>query len=51
MDIHSIVLDIVTFNMSNIVHQNNYVSIKIDDPKVEGLYVVHFTSTAYTLQD
>ena len=32
MDLYRIVLYIVAFNMSDTVHQHNYVEINIDDP-------------------
>ena len=51
VNIHIIVMDSVTLNISAIVYKYIYGAINIDDPKVEGLYVLQFTSMAYTLQD
>ena len=50
MEIHSIVLDIVALNISDMVNQHNYGEINIDEPKAEGFYVVQFTSIPYKLQ-
>ena len=48
MDIHGIILDNVAFNISGILNQHNYGTIKIDEPKAESLHVLQFTPIPYT---
>ena len=50
MDIQIIFLDSVEFNMGDMVNQNSYGAINVDEPKAEGFYVVQFTSMPYILQ-
>ena len=50
VDIDRIVLDIVTLNISDILHHHNYGTMKIDDPEAEGFHVLQFTPIQYKLQ-
>ena len=47
LDIHIIAMDSVALGIIAVVYQHNYGAINVDDPEVEGLYVVQFKSITY----
>ena len=51
VDIYRIILDSAALNISAIVYQHNSGAINIYDTKADIIYVVHFTSMFYTLQE
>ena len=49
-EIHQVVLDGISENMSSLVQLGMYGAINTDDTTTNGLYVIQFISDAYTLQ-
>ena len=50
MEIHGIALYSVSLSISAALYKYHYITINIDDHESECLYVVYFSSIAYTLQ-
>ena len=50
-DIHKVFLDGISDNMDSLVQSGMHGAINTDDTKINGLYVIIFTSEAYTLQN
>ena len=51
MTIHQIVLDGISDNMASLVESGKYGAINTTDTSTNGIYVIMFTSGAYTLQE
>ena len=50
-EIHQVVLDVISDNMAPLVESGKYRAINTTDTSTNGLYVIVFTSGAYTLQE
>ena len=50
-EIHQVVIDGISDNMTLLVESGNYGAINTTDTSTNGFYVIMFTSVAYTLQD
>ena len=50
-EIHQVVLDCISDNMASLVESGKYGAINTTDTSTNGLYVIMFTSGAYTLQE
>ena len=50
-EIHQVVLDRISDNMTSLVESRGYGSINITDTTTNGFYVIMFTSEEYTLQE
>ena len=50
-EIHQVVLDSISINMSSFVESSKYGAINTTDTSTNGFYVIMFTSGAYTLQE
>ena len=50
-EIHQVVIDGISDNMALLVESGKYVAINTTDTITNELYVIMFTSEAYTLQD
>ena len=50
-EIHQVVIDGISDNMTLLVESGKYGSINTTDTKTNGFYVIMLTSEAYTLQD
>ena len=50
-EIHQVVLHGISDNMASLVESVKYVDISTTDMATNGVYVIMFTSEAYTLQD
>ena len=50
-EIHQVVLDRISDNMSSLFESGNYGAINTTDTKTNRFYVIMFKSGAYTLQD
>ena len=49
-EIHQVVLDVISDNMASLFESGTYGAINTTDTSTNGLYVIIFTSGAYTLQ-
>ena len=50
-EIHQVVLDSISDNMTSLVESGQYGAINTTDTSTNGFYVIMFTSGAYTLQE
>ena len=50
-EIHQVVLDGISDNMASLFESGKYGAINTTDTSTNGLYVMMFTSGAYTLQE
>ena len=50
-EIHQVVIDNISDNMSSLVQSSKYGDINTTDTETNGFYVIMFTSEAYEFQD
>ena len=50
-EIHQVVLDGISDNMTSLVESGKYVAINTPDTSTNGFYVIIFKSGAYTIQE